>query len=302
MKNVLQNCAHRTRFNLCTYTQQAKRILLSIAVICVLLTHQAHAATSSDTEKPLRFGVMPFLSASMLVKKFEPLISYLETSLNRPVSINSASNFDAFIKNAINGDYDVFLAAPHISAYMEKNHQSRRVSRFKRRLKGYFVVHADSTYQSLDELRGKRFATADPLAVITILAEAELANIGIDPQKDLVRHFSSHNNAMLLVAEGEQDLAAVGITIYDNIPAAIKGRLRVLTETRGIPHMMFQTRRGLPDSEHQAVRDALLNFVSSGDGKVFFENAAFGDMSPITDEDIESVSNLIPLLENRMSK
>lgn len=302
MKNILQNRAHRKLFNQLFDTQTLKRILLGITAACLLSTIPAHAAPNNVAEKPLQFGVMPFLSAAMIVRKFEPLISYLETTLNRPVSLKSAPSFKAYIENAINGDYDLFLAAPHITAYMEKNYQSRRVSRFKRTLKGYYVVHADSTYQSLEDLRGKRFATADPLAVITILAEIGLIDFGIDPDKEMVRHYSSHNNAMQLVAQGEQDVAAVGITIFDNIKAHIKDRLRVLAKTEGIPHLMFQTRHDLPDSEHQAIADAMLKFTASAAGKEFFNKAAFGDMAPITDNDIDKVAFMIPILEQKISR
>ena len=302
MKMIVLSCEHRSRLNLSIYLQTFMRILIGILTVSLLVSHPAHAASNIKPETSLNFGLLPFLSTKTLVKKFEPMISYLEKTLNRPINVKSAPDFKTYIERATQGEYDLFLAAPHISAYMEKRFQSRRVSRFKRTLKGYFVVHTDSTYKSLSELRGKRFATADQLAVITILGEGELVDNGLDPNKDFVRHYTSHNNAMHLVAQGKQDVAVVGVTIFDNMQAPVKKRLRVLAKTKGIPHMMFHTRRGLSDSDHQAISDAMLRFTASGPGKEFFTKVAYGDMTPINNQDIERLSNLVVLLEQKLKQ
>lgn len=302
MEIIVPGREPRLQFSRSVHIPTFARLLASIIAVFLLIGQPVHAAPSSKSETPLSFGLLPFLSTKMLVKKFEPLISYLETSLNRPINVRSAPDFKTYIERASQGDYDIFLAAPHISAYMEKRFQSRRVSRFKRPLSGYFVVHADSTYLSLSGLRGKRLVTADPLAVITILGEGHLVEKDLDPNNDFVRHFTSHNNAMHLVAQGKQDVAVVGVTIFDNMKAPVKKRLRVLDKTSAIPHMMFQTRHDLPDSEHQAISDAMLKFTASGAGKEFFDKVAYADMLPISDQDMQYLDKLAGLLEQKLDR
>ncbi len=228
------------------------------------------------------------------------MIAYLEQTLGRPVEIRSAPNFKVYIERAIKGEYDIFHAAPHISAYMEREHQAQRVSSFTRKLKGHFVVHRNSPYQSLADFKGKRFAYPDPLAVITLLGEEMLLNEGLDPDRDFVRHFTTHNNAMILVAKGEQDITVVGITIYDNMPEVVKKNLRVLKSTNSIPHMMFHARKDLAKEDVEALSAAMLAFTKEGPGNVFFSRVAFGDMEEINDQKIKELTRLADLLKNKL--
>ncbi len=300
MHSLFVNYHHRV-------TQASKGNSNSFAVIIpillgvVLLLSSAVHADEARHKEPIRFGLMPFLTKATLVRKFTPLFDYLEQMTNRPVEIRSAPNFKIYIERAINGEYDMFIAAPHISAYMEREHQSQRISGFTRSLKGYFVVHKDAPYKTLADLRGKRFAFPDPLAVITLLGEQAILEAGLDPDQDFIRHYTSHNNAMRLVAGGEQDIAVVGITIFDNMPEKIKKNLRVLKSTSTIPHQMFHARKDLPKEELAVISKAMLAFTKDGAGKVFFSQVAFGDMAAINDKQIEAVESLIGLLKTKLN-
>ncbi len=277
----------------------ASRYYVGILTGVILLACLPPAAAAEDGA-PIKFGLLPFLSAGTLVKKFDPLIKYLEQELDRPVHIAAAPDFKTYIERARDGHYDVYLAAPHISAYLEETAQARRVSRFARNLKGYFVVRINARYDSLTELRGQKLASPDPLAVITLIGERALVDAGLDHEADFVRHYTTHNNALRLVASGEQDCAVVGVSSYDNIPEPIKQQLRVLDQTAVIPHMMFHARKDLPEADYQAVKSAMLKFTADGAGEAFFKQAAFGDMAPITDAEIAQVHNLVELVDDKM--
>ena len=273
-------------------------IFLAMGLVCT----PVYAKDNSSDTKPLTFGLLPYLSRAVLVKKFNPLIQYLEETLKRPVLIHSAPDFKTYIERASRGDYDVFLAAPHIAVYMEQRYQARRISKFSRQLTGYFVVHADSAYETLNDVRGKRLVSADPPAVITILGERALVEHKIDPVNDMVRQYTTHNNALRLIAQNKQDVAVVGVTIYDNFSQPLKSQLRILALTDTIPHMMFYSRSDLADSDYHAIMTAMLDFTAQGAGKSFFRNVAFGDMVAITDQDIEQVGSLIDILETKLKQ
>jgi phosphonate transport system substrate-binding protein len=266
--------------------------MLLLSTICI--------ADESKPKEPIRFGLLPILTKATLVRKFNPLFHYLEQTMKRPVEVRSAPNFRVFIERAINGEYDMFIAAPQISAYMEQEHQSQRISRFSRDLKGYFVVHKDAPYKTLADLRGKRFAYPDPLAIITLLGEQTLLEAGLDPDRDFTRHYTTHNNAMRLVARGEQDIAVVGITIFDNMPEVIKKDLRVLESTAVVPHLMFHARKDLAKEDVTKISAAMLAFTKDGAGKEFFNRVAFGDMAAITDQHINQMEKLVDLLKKKL--
>jgi len=250
--------------------------------------------------KPLRLGLLPFLTPSVLIKKFHPMIEYLETTQERPVIVTSAPDFETYISRIEQGKYDLFLAAPHISAYTEQHYNSKRLAGFKRQSKGYFVVHKDSNIYSIKQLKNRTLAMPDPLAIISLLGEWTLVENSLRLDHDVIRHYTTHDNALLLVANGRQDAAVVGVSSFDHASNRIKSKLRVLTETAVVPHMMFHSRADLTEPEYQKLKDAMLKFTAQGAGKDFFANAAFGDLTPITDQEIIRLTKLVKLLEDRL--
>ena len=152
------------------------RFFITLLFAAMLLQSTACLADETRPEEPIRFGLLPFLTKATLMRKFDPLFDYLEQAMNRPIEVRSAPNFRIFIERAINGEYDLFIAAPQISAFMEREHQSQRISRFSRDLKGHFVVHKDAPYKTLDDLvkaikaePGKlSYSTSGPLTLLNM--------------------------------------------------------------------------------------------------------------------------------------
>lgn len=298
MKGMTQTCtAHLT----CQLT--ALLLLLALQSEALAGTEKpVDMDTSSLSGKPIRLGLLPYLTPSVLVKKFTPLKEYLQTSLARPVQINTAPDFATYIQRVRDGHYDVFLAAPHISAYMEKHYRAKRLACFSRHLNGFFVVHKDSEIKTLDDLVNRQLAMPDRLAIISLLGEATLLHHDIDPGRDIIAHHTTHNNALLLVAARRQDAAIVGVSSFDSAPLPVRNKLRVLSKTLRVPHMMFQSRADLDEKEYVKIKQAMLSFTAGGAGQRFFQEAAFGDMIPIADAEMRELDGLAQLLAAKLEQ
>ncbi len=82
----------------------------------------------------------------------------------------------------------------------------------------YFLAHKDSSFQSLDDLRGKTFAFTDPHSNTGCLVPTYvLAKQGETPASFFRETFFSysHDNSIKMVAESQADGAAVDSLIWD---------------------------------------------------------------------------------------
>ena len=258
------------------------------------------ASAVETQQRPLRLGLSPFLTPSVLIKQFAPLTDYLATRLGRRVQACTAPDYKTYIRRIERGEFDVFLTSPHIAAYLEQTRAARRLARFDRNLTGYFVVRRTSALNRLAQLRGRGLAMPDRLAAVTFLGESTLRAHQLDPRHDIIVRHTTHNNALQLVAAGLEDAGLVAIASYENAPEQLRAQLRVLAKTYVIPNMMFHSRADLPEHEYNKIKRAMLGFTAQGAGKPFFSHAAFGDMAPISDFDIGRLQLLSEQLEERM--
>jgi len=267
---------------------------------------QAQAqAVEADTVKPIRLGLIPHLSTQIMMKKYRPLINYLQEEMNQPIIAITAPNFKTYIERVKNGDFDIYMTAPNMAAYHEKHNQHIRIVKFTQQLQGVIVVAEDSPYHSLDDLKGKSIAAPDVMAVITSLGEVTFKENGIDPKNDIhIKYTPSHNNALQSVAEEKADAAILGYPAYKIITSSSKLRkpMRILIKTKVIPHMMFMTPPSVPVEERERLQAAMLKFSSTDAGKQFFAGVPFKDMAVITDEDMQRLEDLLLILEDNLQE
>ncbi|NOY66778.1 MAG: phosphate/phosphite/phosphonate ABC transporter substrate-binding protein [Gammaproteobacteria bacterium] len=272
-----------------------------MSVLMLALIFPGAWASDKPDQRPLRLGLLPYLSTEKLVKTYAPLANYLERQLKRKVIITTAPGFKEYLKRANQGRYDVFFTAPHFAAYAETRYNHSRLARLARSLDGTIVVPADSTIKKISDLRGRVLSTPDRLAVITIQAEQLLAQNGLVPGRDVtIRYASSHNNAMKTVLDGLSDAAISLSALYDKMSPKLKSRLRVLAKTPPIPHAMFMASGKIDKQTCEAIRQSLLAFGESPQGKLFFKNTGFVNFIKISDENMNTVMRFVPALEGRL--
>jgi phosphonate transport system substrate-binding protein len=304
---------------------QIKRRLGTIAVICAwLVTGMISAPVFAEpvlaepvlaepvlaepvleqaaTQRPLQFGLLPYVSTRKLFAYYAPMKKYLEATLGRPVHMSTAPDFATYIERARQGTYDLYHTAPHFAAQAEHEFGYRRVSRFMRELDGSIIVARDGPIKRPEDLRGRTMLTPDALAIVTFLGEQWLRDNGLRPGLDVeVKNSPSHNNAILAVVRGEAEAAVTSAAEFENMPKKITNKLRILTSTQKVPHMMFMAGPHLSEAEFLRLRKAMLAYTADGAGKRFFAATGYGDMGEITDKEMKRLVPFITELNARTS-
>lgn len=277
--------------------------LLVFLLAFTSLNVNAQSNPNIESQVPIRLGLLPHLSTQIMMKKYRPLITYLQEEMSRPVIAITAPNFKTYIERVENGDFDIYMTAPNMAAYHEKNNQHGRLVKFTQQLQGVIVVAQDSPYETLVDLKGKTIATPDAIAVITSLGEETLKENGINPEKDVhLKYTPSHNNALQSLAHDKADAAMLGYPAYKMITS--RGKLnkptRVLIKTRIIPHMMFMSPPSVSEEMQAKLQTAMLKFPQSQAGKQFFSGVPFKGIAVISDDDMSSLDGLLVFLEQRL--
>jgi len=274
---------------------------VSCAFTCIVFAAPVVQSRTAEPEtKALQFGMLPFLSPHALMKVFNPLLVYLEHRLDRPVHASTAPDFKTYVKRTSEGYYDLYHTAPHFAAQAKKKYGHRPLVRYARDLYGVIVVRKDSSITRIEDLKGATLAAPPRKAIIAMLGELTFKEHGLEAGKDfVVKYTPSHNTAMIAVVNGRAEVAVAGAPVYEYQPPEVKSKLRVLAKTREIPGSMYVARSGLPDEEYKKLKDAMEGFTADAGGKEFFANSNYGDIIPVTEEDMKRLEPILILFENR---
>lgn len=140
-----------------------------------------------------------------------------------------------------------------------------------------FVVAKDSPIQSLADLKGKRMVFTSPTSTSGyVFAYARLIQEGLlEPGEDPKKFFGNvsfgggYDRALLAVANGQADVCAVSDYTMEGPKADVylkkedRDKLRVLSETPGVPTHGIMIRSDLPQEFQDRMQSALLELSSS---------------------------------------
>ena len=177
------------------------------------------ASTINATE--LKFGVYTSDKASVMYKKFKPIINYLEKNLKEKgidtkVRLKIYPTYESAIDGLANGEYDFGRFGP--ASYIltkEKNPNVKLLvmehKKGKKVFNGVFIAKNNNKIKSLLDLNGKSFAFGSSKSTIgRYLSQAELLKAGIS-SKELksFKYLGRHDKVALAVINGDFDAGAV---------------------------------------------------------------------------------------------
>ena len=244
------------------------------ALLCMMLTAiwPAHADDGERIARPLALGIVPYLSTRNLLAIHQPLARSLEASLQQPVQIQTAPDYDTFVKRLVNGDFDLAIAPPHYARLAIREYGYQALLVHKAPIRGVLVTARQQPLSGADELRGKTIAIADRSALLVILGAAALADLGLREDKDYrFIEAPSHASALHSAVSGKAAAALVTQTALLLAPTELQREAVVWRELAQIPGQFYVAHNRLPDARQKLIKAALLAFERSVDGQAFFE-------------------------------
>lgn len=271
----------------------SKFIVISL-LWCFAFPLQAVAAES------LVFGFLPILSPQKLVARFGPLTDYLAEQLNRPVRLETAPNYEEFVRRTNKQRYDILFTAPHFYYIAQRKAGYRVLVRVDApTMSAVIVARKDSGINSVGDLRGKKLSTVDPLALGTALVKAHLSANHIDPDKDVTLVATPTHNASLLSAyKRVTDAASLMLPPYNRAKPEVKSTMKIIAQTPGTPHMPISVSASVSAEDRAIIENALLNLQSKDEGKNLLKHLSwpgFAKTTPAEYDQLDWAANQIKL-------
>jgi phosphonate transport system substrate-binding protein len=251
---------------------------------------------------PLRVAVAAVISPKGNVESYTPLLEYLSRRLSRPVEMVQRRTYAEVNDLIRKGEVD--LAFVCTSAYVAGQRGFGMQLLAAPQVQGetvyysYLIVPADSSAQTMADLRGKVFAFTDPMSHTGRNYPVWLVRqLGEEPETFFARTFFtySHDDAIRAVAEGLADGAAVDSLVYDFALArdpSLAQQVKIIHRSMpfGAPPVVVG-----PEVRPQLraeLADLILGLDQSAEGQAILRTLGVDRFVPIDDNAYDSVRQI----------
>jgi len=274
---------------------------VSLLVGLVLLAGPVRAEVLDN--RPLRIGLLPTNAPLSLLRLYDPLRSYLQSRLDRPVELYTAANFRRSYEDVKSGEFDLLVTAPHFGVVAVDLGYLPLV-RYKAELRPLIVVPKGSSLNEGEQLRGKKVLTANRLTALSVVTETWLeSRYGMRAGRDYqLVDASGHGTAIRTVGMGDADAAISSRSALAQVPEEIRNRVDSFEASIAVPHQFTLVHPRLGAQRIDALRAALAAFPDSEEGRRFFAASGFQGYAPLTPLDIEAArpyaDKVVRMIEN----
>jgi phosphonate transport system substrate-binding protein len=268
--------------------------LFSTTALVALMALPAAAQDWKTDYRIVRFGILSGENEADRIARYTPFQEYLEKTLGVEVEIFSAGNYDGVIQALAAGqiEFSFLGSSAYAAAYSETEGGviPLLTSVQEDDSTGYFgviVVRCDSGLKTVDDLKGKTLAFADPDSTSGYnVPYYNLVQQGYKPEEFFagIPFSGSHEAGVAGVVNGQFDAAATYINNEKNgIPQRMvtKGMIKegeacVIWTSPEITSGPFTARSNLPQGLMDEMKAAIMN-VPTADAAAFKEMTGADD-------------------------
>lgn len=256
------------------------------------------SSASMASEKPeLTLGIFPYVSPGQLATFHTPLKDYLAKSLQRPVSLVTAPDFDKFVERTSQGQYDIIITAPHLGRFAETHDGYKRLVQTGHVVQGVFLTRKDSNIQKIEDLKGKTVMIAQRVSIIYQMAEQTLRENGLIPGESVtIIETRTHNNAMYAPLRGEADASVTGTLLWQVLQEEQKDQMRVIGTTEEAPGFLVMANKRLSPKDIEKIKDLLFNYHLVAGSEPYFSTTGFKKFHKIDDKVMKSLDPYTKIL------
>jgi phosphonate transport system substrate-binding protein len=229
-------------------------------------------ATVSTASQALVFaineGVTYRASSTEIQTRYEGIAADLGKILNQPVTIEPVLAYPKLREGLAAKEYDLALVHPaHLSITAIKKSGYKLVAVVKgfQKYTASFLVMADSSMQSLQDLRGKKLGAPDEDSITSWIMRATVRD-ALGAGHDVKFFYTRFQDAVPFMVENT--FTQAGVTASASVVKAwqAKGR-RVLEKSKPVPIKHIIASPKLTPEQVQKVREYLVTLDTSEEGK-----------------------------------
>jgi phosphonate transport system substrate-binding protein len=246
--------------------------LLFVAVILAV------PATGVSAQQLFKVTTIPEEAATEQIRKFGPIVKYLERVLGTKVEFTPVTDYPAAVEALVNKQVDLvwFGGFTHVQAQLRSGGKIIPIAQREEdtKFRSVFITQTNSGIKTLNDLKGKavsfgsQSSTSGHLMPRSFLLQAE-----INPEKDFKRvaYSGAHDATIASVVSGRVDAAALDITVWRKFVADKKvdtSKVDVFFTTPPFYNYNWSVHADMPAPLRERVTKALLDLsMDTPEGK-----------------------------------
>ncbi len=265
--------------------------------------------TPANGQAPLRIAVAAMISPDETFNYYRDLLNYIGKKLGRPVELVQRETY-AEVNDMLEArqlDAAFVCAGPYVTGHDKFGMElvAAPVVNGEPVYYAYIIVPVDSAAQSLDDLRGKKFAFTDPDSNTGKIVPTYMLGLKNETPESFFGSFiftHSHDNSIRSVADKLVDGASVDSLIYDYLAATqpeLTQKTRIIEKSPkyGIPPFVVH-----PDTDpklKQQLAEILLSMHEDPEGLQILKNLNIEYFIKVEDSLYDSVREMVRWLEEQ---
>lgn len=251
----------------------------------------------------LVLGVVPYLSARKLAELYEPLRAHLAGELSKPVVMESAPDYTAYLARTAAGEYDIIATSPYFGRLAQREQGYVVLARPLTDLEPLLVTRASDGPTDLSGLRGQVVTTSDRLANLTLAAHRHLAARGLKPGSDVtIRPMGSHANSLAALEKGESVAAVISVTALKQVGGDWSARVRIMTRIEPTTPLLYLANGRLGEAETQRIRKLMFAFANdTQEGRRFMDALGHGGLKAVAEADMRALDPFVADLKTLLA-
>ena len=236
------------------------RLLASVATLTVCVTAHAQATFKVTT--------IPEEAASEQIRKFGPMVKYLERTLGTKVEFVPVSDYPAAVEALVNKQVDMVWFGGFTFVQAKLRSGDKIIPLVQReedtQFRSVFITQKDSGIKTLADLKGKQVSFGSASSTSGhLMPRSFLLEAGLEPERDFKRvAFSgAHDATIASVVSGRVDAAALDITVWRKFVSENKvdtSKVDVFYTTPPYFNYNYSVHADMPAAQREKITQALL--------------------------------------------
>jgi phosphonate transport system substrate-binding protein len=250
------------------------RLLATLALATTTLT----AATLAQAQAVFKVTTIPEEAASEQIRKFGPLVKYLERTLGTKVEFVPVSDYPAAVEALVNKQVDMvwFGGFTFVQAKLRSGDKIVPIAQREEdtQFRSVFITQKSSGITKLEDLKGRQVSFGSASSTSGhLMPRSFLLAAGIEPERDFKRvAFSgAHDATIASVVSGRVDAAALDITVWRKFVSENKvdtSKVDVFFTTPPYFNYNWSVHADMPTAQRERVQKALLGLsADNAEGK-----------------------------------
>ena len=263
------------------------------ALVCLMVwVMGAHAQSPPSA---FTIGVLPNVSARVILANYQPMREYFQRELKQPVDIATAADFRAFSESTMKGVYQIVVTAANVGRVNQLDGKWEPIAIYEPAIPAVLVAAAGNASNSAEQLRGKILAVGNPQSLVVLRGLQWLREQGLQEGRDFkLSRVSNDDSLGALIRSGEAPLAMMSMGEFRAIGETTRSELKIATEFARVPGFLVMAGPQLPAAERERVKALMLKFPMSDDGKKFFSLSGFTNIREVKSGELDPLDAFVP--------